>query len=167
MEVFVTDKYLLNLTRTSFTAMQASIGRWTDKTFPSHHDADGKPNPRGPIYHLASPKYGEAKELLDAFTAGKPIDKELADCAVLVFVIAHLSGISLYDAVIAKMDENLTRKWGPPNEDGVCEHIEEPGRCGTCGAEMRYRPKDATRQPSGYWYCPACAYRVTLVGGAD
>ena len=123
----ITEAALVRLAWASFQAMQNSIGAWADKTFPTHHDADGKPNPRGPIHHLADPKKGEAQELLRAFEAGLPLDKELADCAILVFVTAHLSGVSLYDAIVAKMDENAARKWGPPDANGVCEHVREGG----------------------------------------
>lgn len=119
------DFVLLGQMRASLQAMQASIGQWTDRTFPSHHDADGRPNPKGPIHHLADPKKGEAQELLRAFEAGEPIGNELADCAILLFAIAHLSGVPLYEAIVVKMNENIGRKWGPPDENGICLHIKE------------------------------------------
>ena len=105
-------------------SLQTEIGQWTDTTFPSHY-INGTPNPRGPIYHLADPEKGEARELLTAFERGDDLAEEVADIVILCLAIGHLAGFSVQDAVVAKMTKNRARRWGLPDANGICEHIEE------------------------------------------
>jgi hypothetical protein len=66
----------------------------------------------------------EVNELLE-----KPGDKsEMADCLLLLLDIARKSqvdGTMLFEAAVAKFRINQARTWGPPDADGVCEHIRE------------------------------------------
>ena len=104
--------------------LQLRIGEWGDRTFPSHHDPDGTPNPRGPFWHLADPKKGEIWELWSAIATHdeERTAEELADCAILLLTIAHLTGVDLESAILAKQSLNEQRRWGPPDENGVCLH---------------------------------------------
>lgn len=115
-----------------FTTWQRYVGQWTDKTFTSHYEYDRTtdryvPNPRGPIHHLLE----EARELVEAYERGEPIEKECADITILALAIAHLSGFDLGAAVEDKMHVNRQRKWGPPDEHGVCHHVKAPVETGT------------------------------------
>jgi hypothetical protein len=51
---------------------------------------------------------------------------EFADCFILLFGAANSAGFS-YNEILKSIDEkmeiNLTRKWGKPNEDGVVNHL--------------------------------------------
>jgi NTP pyrophosphatase (non-canonical NTP hydrolase) len=78
---------------------------------------------KGPIYHLRE----EVNELIRACETNAAIDVEVADCMILLFVIAHLSRFSAGDAVLAKHTQNVQRTWGEPDEDGVSHHQEEEG----------------------------------------
>jgi hypothetical protein len=66
----------------------------------------------------------EAHELLK-----NPNDKsEMADCFLLLLDIARKSQVDanmLFEAAVAKFRINQARTWGPPDADGVCEHIRE------------------------------------------
>ena len=50
---------------------------------------------------------------------------EYADCALLLFQAAVISGFSVDNVVTAmrvKLEINKGRKWGPPDEHGACQH---------------------------------------------
>jgi hypothetical protein len=119
---------------TSLEGIQTGVGTWADKTFPSHHNADGTPNPRGPLFHLCDPTRGEVYELLRAFEYGQDLGEELADCAILLLTIAHLSGVNLAEAIGRKMTRNVLRKWGPPYANGICEHVKVADSARSSGA---------------------------------
>lgn len=54
--------------------------------------------------------------------------KEIADCFILLLGAAHVAGVSSLELIAEahkKMDVNETRKWGAPDEHGVCHHLEE------------------------------------------
>jgi NTP pyrophosphatase (non-canonical NTP hydrolase) len=73
----------------------------------------------------------EAGELRDAIRDNCPsevIDKEIADNFLLLFAVCNKRKMSFEDilAIIdKKMDINLVRKWGKPNDKGYVKHIEE------------------------------------------
>lgn len=106
----------------SIREWQRGIGEWGDATFPSHHAADGRPLPAGPVYHLVK----EAEELRLAHELDEAkVPDEVADVIILALTIAHLYGFSAEDAVAAKMERNRRRRWGPPDEHGACQHLGE------------------------------------------
>jgi hypothetical protein len=110
-------------TNLTLKELQEYIGAWGDKTFPSHHNENGSPNARGPLYHLIDPIEGEVFELQRAFESGGNIAVELADCVILLLTMAHLCGVDLSLSLQAKMYVNEQRKWGPPDANGVCTHV--------------------------------------------
>lgn len=99
-------------------ALQAAIGEWADKTFPSHAVTGA----RGPIYHLRE----EADELIKAWEAGDHarIAVETADVGILAATVAHLERFGLYAAILDKMAINRARVWGTPDANGIVHHVE-------------------------------------------
>lgn len=84
------------------------------------------PGPRAvpALHHLQK----EVKEAIEAIEAGQKEEaiKEYADCFILLLNSASNYGLTadhLIAASNAKMDVNDKRKWGPPDENGVCLHI--------------------------------------------
>ena len=52
--------------------------------------------------------------------------KELADCFILLFGAANKMGLNFHqvqDAIQNKHIENLGRKWGKPDANGVVKHV--------------------------------------------
>jgi NTP pyrophosphatase (non-canonical NTP hydrolase) len=93
------------------------ITAWQDKTFT-------KATPESACKHLQE----EVNELLeDIQYSPETVKEEWADCALLMIGIAHKLGMSAndcYEALCNKMEKNLNRKWGEPNEQGYVKHIE-------------------------------------------
>jgi len=97
------------------------INDWQDKTF-------SKATALSAVTHLQR----EVVELTFAIqtkhykreTGQSDIEKELADCFILLLNVAHLSGVDLEIATDEKMAINFNRVWGEPDADGVVEHIE-------------------------------------------
>lgn len=102
---------------------QDGIFAWSSKTFPTA-------TVQTSLAHLQR----EVVELRE-----DPHDlTEWADCLILLMDAATHVGFDMQDlakAVDAKMLINRQRKWGPPDEDGVCSHIEAEQRA-PCGARL-------------------------------
>lgn len=103
-------------------ALQTEIGSWSDTTFPNS-------TPRTMFLHLQK----ELRELEDELGADeifpnaktKGTAHEIADCIMLLLHLAHRKGISARDAIREKFEICKKRKWGPPDKDGVVQHVEE------------------------------------------
>jgi Protein of unknown function (DUF550) len=91
--------------------LQREQGAWAEKTFP-----------RQPVESKIKHLQREVAELLK-----KPHDpSELADCLLLVLDIARRGRMTtgqLIEAAAAKLEINKLREWGPPDAEGVCEHV--------------------------------------------
>jgi hypothetical protein len=122
---------------------QATIGRWADETFPG-----GDPlSPRHVIrlleevVELALASGASWREIFNAVgesyepTPFRPVDvrtpeppekvaREMADCAIVLDVLAERRGVDLRAEVDAKMKINRARKW-KVNNDGTGYHIRE------------------------------------------
>jgi len=105
--------------------LQRVIAEWSRATFGGDED-------RTETYRVGR-RWGmwahlmkEHKELLDALTAGdlKKIRNELADCTVLLFDMAEISGIDIGEAMLEKLEVNKKRKWGKPDANGCVEHVD-------------------------------------------
>jgi NTP pyrophosphatase (non-canonical NTP hydrolase) len=90
---------------------------WQDKTFT-------QATAQSACEHLKE----EVNELLEDVLYDKESAKEeWADCALLLIGIAHKLGMSAddcYEALCNKMEKNLNRKWGEPNQQGYVKHVE-------------------------------------------
>ena len=88
-------------------------GVWSDKTFPIQ-------NPVSTLTHLID----EVRE-----TINKPDDiLEYADCFILLFNAARLSGFTVHDIMNAMQEKheiNTKRQWGKPDANGVVKHIKK------------------------------------------
>lgn len=93
----------------TLTQLQKEISEWASATF-KHQTIQSK------VEHLRD----EVNELYDAPTDGE----EMADCLILLANLADLSGIDLFEEAEKKLAKNRLRTWGPPDERGVCKHIE-------------------------------------------
>lgn len=49
--------------------------------------------------------------------------EEMADCFILLMNLAEMHGHDLMTEAQKKMDKNRARKWGKPDERGVCHHV--------------------------------------------
>jgi len=102
-----------------------SIGKWGDATFPNRQlMANGWRNPMPTFFHLTNPEKGEIWELKHAIETcdQKNLNEEIADCAILLFHIAYLTNVNLYQAINSKMAINRNRVWGTPDENGIIYH---------------------------------------------
>lgn len=99
-------------------AAQDAIGGWGDETF------GGAGFWSGPLRHFLS----EANELREAFQAGEveQIPGELADCAILLFQIAHRCGLDLSREIVRKHEINTGRTWAHDPALGFSVHVEPP-----------------------------------------
>ena len=99
---------------TEIQRLQNVLGEWSDKTFGNID------NPTGCLNHLKK----EVDELIDS-----PRDEmEYADCMMLIIdAYRKIGGTAdeLVQACFEKYDICLTRTWGPPDENGVSQHIRE------------------------------------------
>lgn len=101
------------------TSMQfAIITKWQKETF-------GQATALSKIAHLAE----ELQELVADLKSENPNKRlEWADCFILLFGAASCDGMSYDDireCIYEKMEINLTRQWGKPDENGVVKHIKE------------------------------------------
>jgi NTP pyrophosphatase (non-canonical NTP hydrolase) len=86
------------------------IGVWNRETFPTV-------TLKAKAEHLRREAIELAQDLND--------ENEMADIFILLAGIVDYLGVDLAQAVEKKMAKNRKRKWGPPDEHGVVEHIEE------------------------------------------
>ena len=113
-----TTKISPEVYRQFFDPFQTELGEWGDKTFP-----------RSDAKSVASHFEEESKELvfsvLDNQSASdESIREEAADCALLLFHLAHKMGFSLFAAINAKFEINKNRKWESESGDkGYFKHI--------------------------------------------
>jgi ParB-like chromosome segregation protein Spo0J len=91
------------------------VEQWGQKTFP-----DATPD------SVASHLMEEAREL-DAHPGAMD---EAADCLLLLIQLADRQGESLLEAARRKMQVNLERTWGEPEENGVVHHVDESPNIG-------------------------------------
>ena len=94
--------------------LQDDVSEWSNATFGPGQRTDGM------IAHLAR----EVQELKESPTTLS----EYADCLMLLIDAAGSVGFNMDDLVKAtfeKLEINKKRKWGPANEDGSIEHVEE------------------------------------------
>ena len=93
---------------------QDSICAWAEETFGPARDA-------ATLHRRAMP---EMEELADALVAGdrQEIAHELADIVILLYRVAHESGVDLHAAIDEKMAINRARQWVPTG-DGTGKHV--------------------------------------------
>ena len=94
-------------------AFQKENGKWSDETF-------GVSWPEAALEHLKK----EIEELLE--TPYSPF--EYADCMILLLDAARKIGLRAETLLLLckiKLEINKRRKWGPPDKNGVVEHISE------------------------------------------
>lgn len=94
------------------------IKRWQDDTFPH-----GLHSPATAHAHLE-------KELVELRESNYDDLEEWADAFMLMLAMAYRSKFTLEDvlaAVMVKFFINRDRIWDKPDENGVCQHIEEDG----------------------------------------
>lgn len=111
---------------TNTKELQKMIAEWSRETFgggPTPIPNTEKERRWGMMAHFSK----EFDELLGALKTNDPkrIGNELADCAMLLFDMADISGIDIGAAMLEKLEINKKRKWGKPDEHGCIEHIEE------------------------------------------
>lgn len=97
---------------------QEEVGKWGDEIF-NPTNLDKIQFCVGRIEHF----FREAIELRNSPLRDLP--EEVADCFHLLLHIAHIMDFDLLKAARKKLEINRKRKWGPPDKDGVIEHIEE------------------------------------------
>ena len=88
---------------------QNEVGTWGDEIFTEAH-------PDSIVAHLRR----EVKELGESHQP-----EESADCLLLLLHHAHQSGYDLLEEMKKKFEIVKKRKWGPPDAEGVVEHIKE------------------------------------------
>lgn len=84
------------------------VGRWGAATFPASTDW-------AKLVHLRK-ELAELEERPDSA-------EEMADVVMLVCHLAHAHGVDLAAAIDWKLDICQRRIWGPPDADGVVEHV--------------------------------------------
>lgn len=52
-------------------------------------------------------------------------EEEIADCNMLLLHLCHRRQIDLDEAMRQKFEINKVRRWGKPDAEGVCEHIDD------------------------------------------
>ncbi len=98
---------------TEFERFGKALEEWADGQFGTNR------HPATSLNHLVE----EVKELLDA-----PFDAlEYADAFMLIVDCARRANLppsALLQAAWTKLDINRKRKWGKPNAEGYCKHID-------------------------------------------
>lgn len=89
---------------------QREVSEWAQATFPGQ-------TPASKLKHLCE----EFEELKRDPTDGE----EMADCFILLLNLAEMNGHDLMHEARQKLAKNRARKWGEPDEFGVCHHIKE------------------------------------------
>lgn len=101
-------------TLTEFEDFGLQLAQWADGQFGYRRP------PHGGLKHLSE----EVKELEEA-----PYDRmEYADAFMLIVDCARRAGMAprdLLHAAWTKLQINRNRKWGKPNAEGFCKHVEE------------------------------------------
>jgi len=87
---------------------QREVSEWAKATFPNQ-------TPSSKLAHMRE----EFAELVADPTDGE----EMADIFILLLNLADMHGFDLMEQARAKMAKNRARKWGKPDERGVCHHI--------------------------------------------
>jgi len=95
---------------------------WAVATFPES-------TPRSCVEHLRR-EVRELIELLDrdrgsARDLAEDVGLEVADCVFLLADLCQRRGIDLVAALEEKLAIVKTRRWGPPDSQGVVEHVRE------------------------------------------
>lgn len=107
--------------------LQDNIAKWSDTTFGNGNRGLGM------CEHL-SKEVKELKEAIKVYDSGinlfgkEELEKEVADCFILLLDIARTYDMSVGDIFYAttnKLITNLSRKWGSTNPDGSVEHIKD------------------------------------------
>lgn len=93
-------------------SLQVEVRRWRAETF------EGRETSRGLALHLRE----EVDELLDDLANDRDPRLEVADLAILLDAFVERRGIDLAAAIAEKHAINRTRKWHPPDADGVVRH---------------------------------------------
>ena len=94
--------------------LQDDVAEWGSNTFGN----SGHARLIAIIHHLKK----EVQELLESPYSGM----EYADCLTLLLDAAKMAGFNTDDLIRVSFDKleiNKTRKWGSPDKNGVCEHI--------------------------------------------
>jgi NTP pyrophosphatase (non-canonical NTP hydrolase) len=130
---------------------QKEVGEWGDKTFNSKRQFNIESCTYGIVNHLKK----EIKEFEDLYELSKLagnkylrhsnddsketyLQREIADCFILLLHLAHLWNCDLLDEARKKMDINRRREWGDPDQDGVVEHVDKKEKwtnLGWCSAK--------------------------------
>jgi len=108
------------------------VSAWAAQTFPaSSHMALPK------LHHLRKEvdeliyemeHTGHAMEIFEAEMQDKKVREEFADCVILLLQAVDRYGMSMEDMLNeakSKFRKAQSRKWGPPDEHGVIEHIRD------------------------------------------
>jgi len=94
-----------------------SIGEWAEETFPGG-------SPKSIVAHLCDETNNELRPAVEA-NLKKQERLEIADCIILLALLAYVDGIDIWPAVEEKMSINRSRKWSiEPTEKGFRKHIE-------------------------------------------
>lgn len=94
---------------------------WADNTF-------GKNRTAIPALHHLSKEVKEVISGIENDHTNDSIEMEFADCFILIINAASKYGMtfeSLIKRAESKMIINKKRLWNPPDENGVCQHIEK------------------------------------------
>jgi len=98
-------------------SLQQRIGEWGDRTFP-----------RSTLHSIHAHLSDEVAELADDILGDHDyltgMREEAADCAILLFQLAHHAGFDLLSEIERKFAVNRMRVWGEPDERGVVKHKE-------------------------------------------
>lgn len=92
---------------------QRKVHEWSQATFPHQ-------TPESKFHHLIK----EVAELGADLNNGE----EMADCLLLLAGLAEMKGINLLSEAIRKLQINQCRNWGPPDAQGVSQHVKEAGQ---------------------------------------
>ena len=100
------------------------IGQWSEETFKKQSSVSKLKHLQKEVVELIEEC---EKDRNDALTSIN-INLEFADCFILLLDAARKEGLNAEDILITiahKMKINKERKWGPPDKDGVVQHIRE------------------------------------------
>lgn len=102
-----------------------SIIAWQIKTFP-------KSSALSVMAHLSEEMMELTDELckkaVDSHFSEELMKEEFADCFILMYGLADRAGLKydeIVDAINKKMEVNMKRTWGEPDERGVVNHIKD------------------------------------------
>lgn len=108
----------------SFTEISQEITDWQDSVFTEATPLSAATHLQREVvelvFEIQKLKFQPANHLDTS-----ALEKEIADCFLLIVGVAHLSGINLEAAIEEKMKINRRRIWGKPDSEGVVEHVRE------------------------------------------